>query len=82
MLAGPGQPRSQYRALYALPSHLTPQDLEEHRRVAVIYFLTPQTARYVRVAIGQDYAEVTPTRGVYVGRAGEALSIHVRVRPA
>jgi transglutaminase-like putative cysteine protease len=41
----------------------------------------PQTARYVRVAVGRDYAEVPPTRGVYKGDAAETLEVEVRVEP-
>jgi transglutaminase-like putative cysteine protease len=40
-----------------------------------------QTARYVRVAVGRDYAEVPPTRGVYKGSATERLEVDVRVEP-
>jgi transglutaminase-like putative cysteine protease len=40
-----------------------------------------QTARYVRVAVGRDYAEVPPTRGVYKGDAAETLEVDVRVEP-
>lgn len=36
-----------------------------------------QTDAYVRVAVGSDYAEVPPTRGVYKGTANEALTVHV-----
>jgi transglutaminase-like putative cysteine protease len=39
----------------------------------------PQTAQYVRVAVGRDYAEVPPTRGVYKGPARETLAVDVRV---
>jgi len=38
-----------------------------------------QTARYVRVAVGRDYADVPPTRGVYKGTAREALDVVVMV---
>ncbi len=41
---------------------------------------TEQTERYVRVAIGRDYADVPPTRGVYKGRAAEELEVSVRIR--
>ena len=36
-----------------------------------------QTERYVRVAVGRDYADVPPTRGVYKGVAQETLSVRV-----
>lgn len=39
----------------------------------------PQTSQYVRVAVGRDYAEVPPTRGVYKGPAQETLAVEVRV---
>jgi transglutaminase-like putative cysteine protease len=42
---------------------------------------TVQTANHVRVAIGRDYADVTPTHGVYTGKATETLSVMVRVYP-
>jgi transglutaminase-like putative cysteine protease len=34
---------------------------------------------YVRVAVGRDYADVPPTRGVYRGSASESLDVKVRV---
>ena len=36
-----------------------------------------QTESYVRVAVGRDYADVPPTRGVYKGAANEVLSVRV-----
>jgi transglutaminase-like putative cysteine protease len=39
-----------------------------------------QTARYVRVGVGRDYADVPPTRGVYKGKAKEELEVAVRIR--
>jgi transglutaminase-like putative cysteine protease len=36
-----------------------------------------QTESYVRVAVGRDYADVPPTRGVYKGAAHETLTVHV-----
>jgi transglutaminase-like putative cysteine protease len=36
-----------------------------------------QTESYVRVAVGRDYADVPPTRGVYKGRASETLAVRV-----
>ncbi|MFI5183964.1 MAG: transglutaminase domain-containing protein [Vicinamibacteria bacterium] len=38
-----------------------------------------QTSRYVRVAVGRDYADVPPTRGVYKGSARESLDVVVTV---
>ena len=38
-----------------------------------------QTDRYVRVAVGRDYADVPPTRGIYKGKAKESLSVDVMV---
>jgi transglutaminase-like putative cysteine protease len=38
--------------------------------------------RHIRVAIGRDYADVPPTRGVYKGEAESALSVAVTVSPA
>jgi transglutaminase-like putative cysteine protease len=40
---------------------------------------TAQTPRHVRVAVGRDYADVPPTRGVYKGNAGEELEVKVKV---
>jgi len=37
---------------------------------------------YVRVAVGRDYADATPARGVYQGAAQEQLEVRVRVRSA
>jgi uncharacterized alpha-E superfamily protein len=41
-----------------------------------------QTDSYVRIAVGRDYAEVPPTRGVYKGGAHETLHVHVELRAA
>jgi transglutaminase-like putative cysteine protease len=38
--------------------------------------------RHIRVAVGRDYADVPPTRGVYKGEAQSELSVTVRVSPA
>ncbi len=38
--------------------------------------------RHIRVAIGRDYADVPPTRGVYKGEARSALSVAVTVNPS
>jgi transglutaminase-like putative cysteine protease len=40
---------------------------------------TVQTGHYVRVAVGRDYGDVSPTRGVYRGSAQETLGVQVRV---
>jgi transglutaminase-like putative cysteine protease len=38
--------------------------------------------RHIRVAIGRDYADVPPTRGVYKGEAHSKLSVAVTVSPS
>lgn len=38
--------------------------------------------RHVRVALGRDYADVSPTRGVFRGKANSELSVVVRVIPS
>ncbi len=38
-----------------------------------------QTEHYVRVAVGRDYADVPPTRGVYKGNAAEDLEVDVLI---
>ena len=38
--------------------------------------------RHIRVAIGRDYADVPPTRGVYKGEAESELSVTVVVAPS
>jgi transglutaminase-like putative cysteine protease len=38
--------------------------------------------RHIRVAIGRDYADVPPTRGVHKGEAQSALSVAVTVSPS
>ena len=38
-----------------------------------------QTGDYVRVAVGRDYADVPPTRGVFKGKSKENLSVSVKV---
>ena len=37
--------------------------------------------RHVRVALGRDYADVPPTRGIYKGEAESELSVLVTVTP-
>ena len=36
----------------------------------------------VRVAIGRDYADVPPTRGVFRGKAESELAVTVRIAPS
>lgn len=38
--------------------------------------------RHIRTAIGRDYDDVPPTRGVFRGEAGSELDVGVRVAPA
>ena len=38
--------------------------------------------RHIRVAIGRDYADVPPTRGVYRGKAESELAVTVRIAPS
>jgi transglutaminase-like putative cysteine protease len=38
--------------------------------------------RHIRVAIGRDYADVPPTRGVHKGEAVSELSVAVTVTPS
>jgi transglutaminase-like putative cysteine protease len=38
-----------------------------------------QNANYVRLAVGRDYADVPPTRGVFKGSATEQMDVSVRV---
>lgn len=38
--------------------------------------------RHVRVAVGRDYADVPPTRGVYRGKAESELAVTVRLAPS
>jgi transglutaminase-like putative cysteine protease len=42
---------------------------------------TPTGERHIRVAIGRDYADVPPTRGVYKGEAESELRVMVSVSP-
>ncbi len=37
---------------------------------------------HIRAAVGRDYADVPPTRGVFRGKAESELSVTVRVQPA
>ncbi len=37
--------------------------------------------RHIQVAVGRDYQDVPPTRGVFKGSSGSELSVTVRVRP-
>jgi transglutaminase-like putative cysteine protease len=37
--------------------------------------------RHIHVAVGRDYADVPPTRGVYKGEAESELSVRVMVAP-
>jgi transglutaminase-like putative cysteine protease len=38
-----------------------------------------QTGQYVRVAVGRDYADVPPTRGIFTGGARETMDVEVTV---
>ncbi len=38
--------------------------------------------RHVRVAVGRDYADVTPTHGIYRGNANSELSVTIRYAPS
>jgi transglutaminase-like putative cysteine protease len=38
--------------------------------------------RHVRVAVGRDYRDAAPTRGVYVGAARGVMEVEVEVQPA
>ncbi|HJQ31117.1 MAG TPA: transglutaminase family protein [Pyrinomonadaceae bacterium] len=38
--------------------------------------------RHIRAAVGRDYADVPPTRGVFKGAAESELSVAVQVKPA
>jgi transglutaminase-like putative cysteine protease len=38
--------------------------------------------RHIRVAVGRDYADVPPTRGIFKGRADSALDVAVQVTPS
>ncbi|WP_322822449.1 transglutaminase family protein [Chloroflexus sp.] len=38
--------------------------------------------RHIRVAVGRDYADVPPTRGIYRGQASSQLEVGVKVLPA
>jgi transglutaminase-like putative cysteine protease len=40
-----------------------------------------QDESYIRLAVGRDYADVPPTRGVFKGSADETLTVEVTVRP-
>lgn len=40
----------------------------------------PDTAHYVRLAVGRDYADVPPLRGSYLGPATERMDVSVEVR--
>lgn len=41
---------------------------------------TEQTEHYVRVGVGRDYADVSPSRGVFKGTAEETLEVAVTIR--
>ncbi len=43
---------------------------------------TPVAERHIRVAVGRDYADVPPTRGVFKGQADTELGVAVQVRLA
>jgi transglutaminase-like putative cysteine protease len=43
---------------------------------------TEASTRHIRVAVGRDYADVPPTRGVFKGNATSQLSVSVDVKPA
>lgn len=39
-----------------------------------------QTSQYVRVAVGRDYGDVPPTRGIFKGNAKEQMDVQVSVK--
>ena len=39
-----------------------------------------QSGAYVRLATGRDYADVPPTRGIFIGNAKEQMTVQVRVQ--
>lgn len=41
-----------------------------------------QGERHIEVAVGREYSDVPPTRGVYKGNAGSELTVNVRIRLA
>ncbi len=41
-----------------------------------------QGERHIEVALGREYSDVPPTRGVYKGNAGSELAVTVRIRTA
>ena len=41
-----------------------------------------QTDHYVRLAVGRDYADVPPTRGIFKGAGQETMTVDVRVEEA
>ena len=43
---------------------------------------TVAAERHIRVAVGRDYADVPPTRGVFQGDANSELSVAVQVAPS
>lgn len=43
---------------------------------------TAASERHIRVALGRDYADVPPTRGVFKGEAESELAVGVRVSPS
>jgi transglutaminase-like putative cysteine protease len=38
--------------------------------------------RHIRTAIGRDYSDVPPTRGIFKGQAASELTVSVRVAPS
>ncbi len=43
---------------------------------------TEANARHIRVAVGRDYADVPPTRGIFKGQSPSQLAVSVEVKPA
>jgi hypothetical protein len=38
------------------------------------------TENHVRVAVGRDYSDAAPTRGIYVGSATGTMNVRVRTK--
>jgi transglutaminase-like putative cysteine protease len=38
--------------------------------------------RHIRTAVGRDYADVPPTKGIFKGKAASELTVSVRVAPS
>lgn len=87
---------ARYVSGYLIPHQFSHDRSDEHASHAWVEALLPELGwvgfdptnnliagdRHIRVAVGRDYADVSPTRGIFKGEARTTLNVAVQVHPA